>query len=78
VIHLRINSGRAGLFDCLAEIGYGAGKILENLSILIKDSSIILNGYDISPHVIEIASRIKSDRIKFLLCDLTEKEPARL
>jgi SAM-dependent methyltransferase len=62
-------------YSKIAEIGCGAGKILENLSNLIKDSSVRFDGYDISPQAIELASTIKSDRIKFHLCDLTEKEP---
>lgn len=61
-------------FNQIAEIGCGAGMILENLSQHIKDSSVMFYGYDISPQAIEKANQIQNKRIKFNLCDLTENE----
>ncbi|MEJ6643062.1 MAG: class I SAM-dependent methyltransferase, partial [Akkermansiaceae bacterium] len=57
----------------IAEIGCGAGAILDELSKkpLLKGTNFY--GYDISPQAIELCKKIESDRIHFECEDLLEQ-----
>lgn len=60
----------------LIEVGCGAGAILKCLSGTFTNA--VFEGYDISPHAIEKANAIASDRIKFYNADFSKRvgEPA--
>jgi SAM-dependent methyltransferase len=56
--------------ESIAEIGCGAGLILNELSKKPHLQGVHLSGYDISPQAIELTKRIESERIKFFCEDL--------
>jgi 2-polyprenyl-3-methyl-5-hydroxy-6-metoxy-1,4-benzoquinol methylase len=58
----------------IAEIGCGAGEILNKLNILLNDKMIIYEGYDIAPDAIELTNSISNFGVKFFLEDLLEKK----
>ena len=54
----------------VAEIGCGSGSILDELSKFPDLEDANFEGYDISPQAIEIASRLRNDKIRFFQKDL--------
>lgn len=54
-------------FDTMADVGCGAGEVLGNLSKKYTDSQF--DGYEISPHAFDMASKITGDNINFYLQD---------
>ena len=58
----------------VAEIGCGAGRILEELSKQPYLRDVEFEGYDISPHAIEICTRIDNSNCNFFCSDLLAEE----
>ena len=56
--------------EYIAEIGCGSGSILDELSNFPELRNARFEGYDISPQAIEIAGRLRNDRIAFFERDL--------
>jgi len=56
--------------ETIAEIGCGSGSILDALSQFPDLKGVRFEGYDISPQAIEIAARLRNDRIGFFERDL--------
>jgi cyclopropane fatty-acyl-phospholipid synthase-like methyltransferase len=54
----------------IAEIGCGAGAILDELSKKMPDSQVSFSGYDISPQAIEMANKLKNPKLSFHVEDL--------
>lgn len=54
----------------IAEIGCGAGVILEELSKKENFKEVQFSGYDISPQAIELSKQIVCDRVEFYCQDL--------
>src|SRR5215475_8271081 len=60
----------------IAEIGCGAGRILEELSKQSYLEGVRFEGYDISPHAIELCNRIDTKNCNFSCSDLLAEENA--
>ena len=58
----------------IAEIGCGAGAIIEVLADNMALVQTQFTGYDISPHAIELAKKRTSDRVKYVQKDLLAVE----
>src|SRR5438094_131052 len=58
----------------IAEIGCGAGRILEELSKESYLTNVQFEGYDISPQAIELSKTIDAKNCKFYCSDLLAQE----
>jgi len=56
----------------IVEIGCGAGVILQQLQMKLKDQDILFEGYDISPDAHELSKGLANDKLKFFQEDLLE------
>ena len=70
----KILTGNGIQANTIAEIGCGAGAILEELAMTEGFADVRFEGYDISPQAIEIASTRKNKRISFLQADILTQE----
>ncbi len=59
--------------NLVAEIGCGAGGILDNLHSKMS-KNVIFHGFDISPQAWDLCQQMKKDRLQFHLIDLLETE----
>ena len=60
----------------ICEVGCGAGEILSHLYNQLP-STVVLHGYDISPHAIELCKKHQKPRLAFHLGDLLQEEVVR-
>ena len=60
--------------NSIAEIGCGSGSILDELSKQPDLQHVCFKGYDISPQAIEIAKKLKNERIEFLQEDILSED----
>lgn len=63
-----------GPINDVAEIGCGAGRILEGLSGHELMRSAKLRGYDVSPQAIELCKSVENSNIDFFCCDPLEPD----
>jgi SAM-dependent methyltransferase len=60
--------------NSIGEIGCGAGRILDELSQKSYLAGVRCEGYDISPHAIELCKRIDNENCTFYCSDLLAEE----